>query len=965
MSTIRIGARPRRWPLIVVGTIVLLAIVFTALSGFVIDLLWYREIGQRGVFLTTLWTKAFLAVTFGVLFTVLLYVNLLIARRLRPTTRALTPDQEVLERIRDLSEPFLRWMIPLGAVLLGLLVGLGVMSRWQTFLLWRNSSGVTFGYTEPQFDRDAAFYVFTLPWLRFLQGWLFSALVGVTVLAALAHVLWGGIRPQAPLFADKATPAARAHLSVLLGLIMLVKAWGYYLGRFDLLTSSRGVVQGASYTDVHAQLPALNFLAIVAVICAILFFLNIRLRQWSLPVIAVGLLALVSVLLGAIYPAFVQSFRVKPNEQAYETPYIDRNIAATRTAFGLDKIQEQQRDPAGPLTAKQIADNKATVSNIRLWRGVPILQENFQNLQRYRQYYDFNDVDVDRYPINGKERVLMIAAREIHQDGLTPSAQTWQNMHLAYTHGYGAVAAEVNTAGAQGQPVFTLQNLPPVGEPSLSEQRIYYGESNDVPYVVTGTTTNELDYQGSPESTPYTGGGGIPIGNIFTRALFAWNFKDYNLLVSGAITGDSRILINRDIQTRVQKAVPFLGFDSDPYFAVVGGEPTWIWDAYTYTNQFPYSQSVNVADATDGLLAGTVNYLRNAVKVEVNAYTGQITYYADLSEPIVQVWNRAFPGLFTDINQAPTDLVAHFRYPENLLQVQAYQYANYHVTNATAFYQKRDFWQIPEDPTRSSAEVAAANPKLRPYYQLIRLPGESTEQFQLVLPFVPQDRQNMVGWMAASSDPGHYGDITVYRFPEGRNIDGPSQVFARINQDPQFSAQRTLLDQAGSTVLFGDFLVIPIDDSFLYVEPVYVRSNQTASIPELLTVAIVNGSGGNVVLANNLQTALQEAVQGQIGGGGGQQAGGGGSVDQRVQRLLAEAATHFQNAQTALTNGDLGTYQTEIEAAQQAVAQAQQLLGTGGGGSGTGASPSAPPSSPATAPPTVAPSAAASASPSA
>jgi uncharacterized protein len=959
VATVRLSARPRRWPLIVIIVLVVIAVAFTVLSGFVIDLLWYREIGQSAVFWKTLETKIALGAVFGILFGALLYVNIVIAQRLRPTTRILTPEQEVLERIRDISDPFLRWLIPLACIVLGMLVAIGVSHEWQTFLLWRNSGGVTFGPTEPLFGRDPSFYIFTLPWLRFLQGWLFSALVGVTVLTAIGHLLWGGIAPQAPAFADKVTPAARAHLSVLLGFIMLVKAWGYWLGRYDLLTSPRGVVEGASYTDVKAQLPALNFLAIVAVICAILFFLNIRLRQWSLPIIAVGLLALVSVLLGTAYPAFIQQFRVKPNEQALETPYIQNNIDATRTAFGLDDITEEQRKVSGALTAQQLSDNDVTTSNIRLWRAIPIMLENFQSLQRIRQYYDFSDVDVDRYTINGRRRVIMIGAREVSQAGLTTSAQTWLNEHLAYTHGYGAAAAQVNTASSQGQPEFTLSDLPPHGEPAMSQQpRIYYGERNDVPYVVVGTQTQELDFEGGPNEQ-YQGTGGIPLSNVLVRAMFAWRFRDYNLLVSGSINANSRIMIYREITQRVQRAAPFLGFDSDPYFAIVDGEPVWILDAYTATDEYPYSQSVDVGTATDGLLEGDVNYLRNSVKVVVDAYTGKIAYYADLSEPIIQAWSRAFPTLFTDIATASPDLQGHFRYPENLFQVQSYEYANYHVTEAASFYQKRDFWQIPSDPT-ADANANGSQPVMRPYYQLIRLPDQETEQFTLVIPFLPEDRLNMVAWMAASSDPGSYGQITSFRLPEGRNIEGPSQVFARINQDPTFSAQRTLLGSGGSEVLFGDFLVIPIDDSFLYVLPVYVRSTQEAAVvPELKKVLIVNGSGGTVAIGDSLQEALRAAVAGQPSGGGGPPTG---SVRQQIAQLLASAQSHYEAAQSALTRGDLATYQTEIDAAQADVAKANDLLSSGAGRPPT--SPTPPPSGSPPATSTPPPTASASASPS-
>ena len=400
MMRVNMPAGTRRWPIIVIAVLILLFIGFTVMSGFYVDLLWFREVKLSSVFWTVLRTKLMLGLIFGLLFFALLYVNLLIVRWLTPTTRILTPEQEAVDRVRQGLEPYLRWLIPLACAGLALIVGLGVSREWQTFLLWRNGSGLSFGTTEPLFHRDPAFYVFSLPWLRFVQGWLFSSLVGVTLIVGIAHFVWGGIQPQAPAFADKVDPAVRAHLSVLLGLIMLTKAWGYYLGRFDLLTSPRGVVEGASYTDVHAQLPALNFLAIVAVICAVLFLVNIRVRLWSLPVIAVGLLALVSVLLGTAYPAFVQQFSVKPQEQQRETPYIADNITGTRKAFALDKIDISER-PADPDVSNQaLNENDATVSNIRLWRP-SVLLENFQSLQRIRQYYEFRDVDVDRYDVLG------------------------------------------------------------------------------------------------------------------------------------------------------------------------------------------------------------------------------------------------------------------------------------------------------------------------------------------------------------------------------------------------------------------------------------------------------------------------------------------------------------------------------------------------------------------------------------
>jgi uncharacterized membrane protein (UPF0182 family) len=959
VTTIRLGTPRRRWPLVVGGVLLLAFLVFTGISGFVIDVLFFREIGQSDVFWTTIRTRVLLGVVFGSVFTVSLYVSLLIARRLRPDVIPVTPDQEVLERIRDVSDPFLRWLVPAGALVFGAVVGFGASAEWSTFLLWRNGADVTFGYSEPLFHRDAAFYVFTLPWLRFVQSWLFSSLVGITVLTAIAHVLWGGIRPQAPAFADKVTPAARAHLSVLLGLIMLVKALGYWLGRYALLSSPRGVVEGASYTDVKAQLPALSLLTVVAVICALLFFANIRVRQWSLPVISVALLGLVSLLVGTAYPAFVQQFRVKPNEQQLELPYIEDNIEATQRAFGLDAIDEVPRNVSGALTAKQLRENRVTLDNVRLWRGDPVLKENFQSQQRNRQYYDFTDVDVDRYDVEGRTRVLMVSAREISQAGLGADG-TWQNQHLTYTHGYGVVAAEVDAATPEGQPFFTLKDLPPVGVPELSQPRIYYGEKSDVEFVIVGSTEQELDYAEAPENVQYAGEGGIPIGDLFVRAMFAWQERDFNLLVSDAIDEDSRIMIRRDIQTRVTQSVPFLLPDADPYLAVVDGRPTWIWDMYSTTDRFPYAQSVNLGEAIGQRdLNVSVNYLRNSVKAVVDAYDGTITYYADLDEPIIAAWARAFPGLFTDIDGAPAALAAHFRYPENLFQVQALQYVKYHVSEPSAFYQQLDFWQVPADPTFGVGEEAStatpAEPvtRMRPYYQLLRIPGEEAESFQLVIPFEPVARTNMVAWMAAGSDPGDYGTITVFRLPEGRNIEGPTQVFSRINQDPIFSSQRSLLGQGGSKVLFGDFLTIPIDDSFLYVQPVYVRAVQETAVPELKRVVIVNGTSGAVSVGSDLSAALAAAVGEDVGGGEGPPDGGGGSVEEQVTELLAQAEEHYAAAQDALEAGDLGRYQDEVDAAQAAVAAAQALLAPGGSGDG---SPSPSPSGS----PTPSPSASAS-----
>jgi uncharacterized protein len=936
-TTVRIPYPRRRWPIVAVGIIVALFLLLTFLSNFYVDILWYREVELSQIFWTRLWAQAGLASAFFVTFFALLLVNLYVTRRLAPTIVALTPEQEIVERFKENVEPYLRWAIPLGAAILSIFVGLAAAGHWQEFLLWRSSGGIDFGSPEQVFHRDPGFYVFTLPWLQYLQSWLFASLVGVTVIVGIGHFLQGGIRPQAVGLRDKVDPQVRAHLSVLLGLILFVKAWGYWLGRFDLLTSQRGAVEGASYTDVNAQLPALTFLTIVAILCAVLFFVNARYRVWSLPIIAVGLLLLVSILLGTAYPAFIQQFRVAPNEQQYELPFIERNIAGTQRAFGIGDVRLEERPFAPLVTAADIETNQPTVSNIRLWRPTA-LKENFESVQRIRQYYDFNDVDVDRYEIDGEPRVLMVSGREVTQSGVSQQAQTWQNQHLVYTHGFGSVAAQVNSITSDGAPLLTLEDIPPEGEPATEQPRIYYGEIDDVDFVVVNSETEELDYEGASGETPfaYTGEGGIELGGYFRRALFAWRFQDANLLISGQVQSDSRILINRSIVERAKDPVPFLTFDSDPYLAVTDEGYVWIWDAYTTSDGYPYSQSVDLAEVTDDLLdPQEVNYMRNSVKAVVDAYDGSVTYYADLEEPMMQAWSRAFPEIFTSIAEAPEELRSHFRYPENLFQAQAFQYANYHVEDPAGFYRKQDFWEVPSDPTEQ-AEVLGPNgspspapassaSKLLPSYQLMRLPGDPEERFHIVIPFQPENRLNMVGWMAANSDPEGYGELVAFTLPPGRDVDGPGLVFSRVNADEDFSEARTLLGTGGSRVLFGDLLTIPIEDSILYVLPVYVRAAGDSAVPKLELVLVVNGT--TVTVAGSLPEAIEGATGAVAGEGPPQPPVGEGTVDEQVERLLSQAVAHFAAAEEALRQGDLATYQSEQEQAQALVEQANELLG--------------------------------------
>jgi uncharacterized protein len=915
----------RRWLLGAIAVIVFLGILLSGLSGFYVDLLWFREVHFVRVFWSVYWSKVVLGVIFGTLFFILLSVNLFIARRLTPRYRPFSPEQEVIERYRMAFEPYARPIILGFSAVIALFVGIAASAQWQTFLLWRSAGPVQFQRLDPLFHRDASFYIFILPFQKFLQGWLFSALVGVTVIAAVAHYLSGGIRLQTA--GEKVTPQVKAHLSVLLGIIVLVKSWGYFLGQFDLLVSARGVVTGASYTDVHAQLPALRLLTFIAIACAILFLVNIRFRGWALPGFGVGLLILASVVVGAIVPSFVQKFRVGPQELQKESTYIQRNIRQTRYAYGID-LQPASVSPAVDLTSQQVSANDTTISNIRLWRP-DILAQTYQALQRIQQYYEFTDVDVDRYPIGGQKRMVMLSVREVSQNGI-PGAAGWQQAHLIYTHGYGAVASQVNSADPSGAPDFLLQNIPPVGTairleappPADHGSQIYYGELSDVPYVVVATKQQELNFSNPSGagfvSTTYRGRGGIPLGGFFRRLLFAYRYRDINLLISGLIDKDSRILINRDIATRVQKAAPFLKYDKDPYAAIVDGRVVFIWDAYTTTDLFPYSDVVPLARATNGDLTGRVNYIRNSVKVVVDAYDGTVTYYVvDPKDPLIQVWERAFPSLFTPVSKASPDLVAHFRYPEDLLQTQAYEFARYHVTDVPTFFNNTRRWATP--PALPSKVGETATGTLRPYYVLLKLPGTSQEQFVLFQPFTPAGRQNMVAYIAAGSDPGQYGKLTVAQFPTGENIDGPQQIRSLMNQDPTVSQQITLLSQRGSQVLFGDLLIVPVEDSFLYVQPIFLTAAGQTPIPELKRVIVVHG--GNVSIANS----LTDAIAASFGQAAPPPTGGQPPPTGSVTSLLQQALEHFNAAQRALQNQDLATYQAEINKAQQLIQQASQL----------------------------------------
>jgi uncharacterized membrane protein (UPF0182 family) len=943
MQEVRVAAvhrPPRRWPLVVAGILLVLIWAAGGLARFFLDLLWFREVGKTQVFWGVLGAEVGLGVLTGVGTAMIVGGNLWLAERFSAAA-GLRPVQEPgVESLRGTLLPLLRWL-RLGVVaVLGLLVGLHGASQWRTYMLWRNQ--VPFGDRDAQFGRDIGFYVFSLPLQRAVFGWLLFTLVVTTLLVVAEYWLLGGIRPAAR--GNRVASHVHGHLSLLLGCILLLKAWGYRLDQLSLVFSPRGVVTGASYTDVHAQLPALRLLMVVALVCALLFFLNVRSRDFTLPVVGTLLFGLSSVLIGGVYPAFVQRFQVAPQELQREEPYIQRNLDATRRAFALEGVQTKEFPATDHLNPAAVRANTATVDNIRLWEA-DVLKTAIQNLQAIGQYYEFSDVDVDRYRIGGAMRQVMISAREVDPRNLDASAQTWVNLQLAYTHGYGVVAAQVNRAETSGRPAFVVsgfdqrQAVIPVRQP-----RIYFGEPPpDTPaYVVVGSRQPEV---GSPSvsgqgqaSFRYDGHGGVQLSSPLRRLAAALHFTDLNLLISSNLNARSRILFNRDIRDRVEKAAPFLQWDADPYVAVVGGRVVFIRDGYTTTDDYPYSQRIllDVAarrtDPEDRGVHGEANYIRNSVKAVVDAYDGTTTLYAfDESDPLLRAWRKAFPNLFAPRSTLSRELQAHLRYPEDLFSIQTDRYASYHIEAARDFYSKQDFWALPEDRSgqlthgEGSLVVAGPKPRMRPYYLLTRLPGERVEQFVLVMPFTPNNKQNMVSYMAARSDPTGYGRITLFSLPRARTVFGPTQIHAQILADPDVSKELTLFNQQGSTVILGNLLTVPIEDSLLYVQPIFVQASQGA-IPELRRVPVFfnNQLGYTANLADSIDQVLDRTSRAPPAGGR-QPPVSPQTPSTALARILQQQAEEYRRAQQALDRNDLGAYQQAVERLGRLIQQAQRL----------------------------------------
>ncbi|MBA2281253.1 MAG: UPF0182 family protein [Acidimicrobiia bacterium] len=951
--------RPGRGRIAIITAAVLLVVLLMSLRGiasFYTDFIWYDSLGQSGVFTGVLRAKLTLVVLFTIGFFLLLWANLAIADKLAPAFRAPGPEEELVVRYRELVGGRTRLVRFVVAALFALTAGASPGAHWNEWILFNNS--VDFGDSvDPLFGRDLSWYIFKLPFLDFLVGWLFFALVIVLIITAVAHYLNGGIRFQIP-GPERVTSQVKVHLSALLAVLALVKAAGYYLQQFGLTISTRGTVNGATYTDVNAQLPAIRLLILVAVAAAALFLVNMRRKGWVLPVLGVGIWALVAVVGGAIVPAAVQRFRVQPSELSQESEFIDRNIAATRTALGLDDVDVQDYAGNAPLDSADLTDNADVIRNIRLW-DTGVLRSTYGQLQALRPFYRINDVDVDRYMIDGELTQVMVSVRDLDSGGVTQPS--WETVHLTYTHGYGVVMSSANSKTSLDRPELLVSDIPVRNaadvDVAVEQPAIYIGEEQGG-FVVVDTNREEVDYEddeGQRQTTAYAGADGLEIGSVFRRAAFALRFADVNLLFSGSLRDESRILINRDVRERVQALAPFLTFDADPYPVVLGGRVQWVIDGYTTTDRYPYAQAA-VVDGVAGDLDRRFNYIRNSVKAVVDAYDGTTTFYVtDPEDPILRAYGRAFPGLFT-YEPPPEDLRAHFRYPEDLFRVQTNMWGRYRLTDPRNFFDNLGAWAVARDPGapvegRIDTETTSSTSpddaprdanRIEPYYLLTALPGETEQSFVMLRPFTPLQGDAvpvLTGFLVADSDPDTYGQLTSYETPASAQIDGPSQVSATISSFEQIAEDQTDLCRpgSGSTCTFGNLVFVPIEQSLLYVQPLYITSEQN-NLP-LLRKVIVEFNG-RVGYGNNLEEALtqlfpdlpddvltdNELPDPAEGGENGEPP----PTDERtVAQLLADADTLFEEAEAALREGGsdgLAEYQDKIAEARDLIAQAQELL---------------------------------------
>lgn len=836
---------------LVAGVLVFMLLLAKWGTNLYVDWLWFQSLGYTQVFKTILLSELGLRVLVGAAAFIFVFTNLMLTRKSvldRINTRQYVESEDIITIYQTplnkyITPRFLALIYLAASFVLALFASTAVTGDWVILQKFLNST--PFGYTDPIFNNDISKYVFELPFYQFIYRLLTLFIIMAALAVALVYFLTETSQHQQGLGKIFSSLSARLHLSFLAALFFLARAWGYRLEQYMLLYSQNGVVFGPGYTDINARLLAYKVLLVIALLIAVLILVNLFMRRFKLILYGIGALFLASIILGGVYPSLIQSLVVKPNELNKEAPFIENSIKYTRLAYNLDNV-EIEKFPAGrTLNAGDIEENMDTINNIRLWDWRP-LSQTYAQLQEIRPYYELKNIDIDRYMINGQYRQVMLAAREMDQSQLPETAQTWINQRLKYTHGYGITMNPVNRMTTEGLPEFFIKNIPPVSEDvdlDVTRPEIYFGELTNN-YVIVNTDTREFDYPiGGNENaySIYEGGDvGVNIGGLFRKLLLALNLTDYKILLAGDLNKNSQILFYRNIKERVPKLAPFLRYDSDPYIVVADdGTLHWMWDAYTVSDMYPYSEP----------FGGRNNYIRNSVKVIVNAYTGQVDFYTvDENDPVIKTYEKVFPGVFKTLDEMPGDLRKHIRYPIDLFMIQAEKYTTYHMTDVEVLYNQEDKWNLPTE------KYDAEETRMEAYYTITRLLDSTEPEFVLILPFTPKNKTNMIGWMAARSDEPNYGKLLVYEFPKQELVYGPMQIEARIDQDTYISQQINLWSQRGTSVIRGNLLVIPVKDALLYVEPLYLQAQQSR-MPELRRVIVAHGN--KIVMEPTLELALQ------------------------------------------------------------------------------------------------------------
>jgi uncharacterized protein len=898
--------------------VVLALMLLGAGRGLYTEWLWYDSLSYGSVYATILGSRALIFIIAATIFTVIFLGNLLLSLRLAPKGNAGFLPAEVVRRF----QPVLKIVIAAVTVALALIFGSVAQGNWEVILTFLN--GQPFGVTDPVFNKEISFYVFSLPFWGLVRGWF----VGVIIFSLMGSVAVYFAAYGAQRIKFDYARAVAMHIGSLTGVLFVLFAGQYWLGIWELVFSSSGVVFGAGYTDMHANLPAQWIMLVAVLLCGGVVGVAIWKRRLRWAVYAIGGWFVAVIIIGGVYPGLVQRLQVQPQELVRETPYIEHNIQYTLQAYGLDDIEEQPFPAEDMPSSADIAASEATLNNVRLWDPRP-LKDTYNQIQSIRLYYDFNDVDVDRYRVDGDYRQVMLSARELSAEKLAGQAQTWVNRRLQFTHGYGVVISPVNEVSTQGLPSLWAKDIPPVGDFEITRPQIYFGEKTNE-YVIVKTNTPEFDYPMGDENVydTWRGEGGVPVGGFINRLVYAWEFGDLNLLISSEINSGSELLYRRNIEQRVNALAPFLEMDSDPYLVVIDGQLYWIIDCYTVTDRYPYSEPIS----------GGINYIRNSVKAVINAYDGSVDFYiTDGDDPLIRTYASIFPDLFMNVESMPEAMVEHLRYPEDMFSIQSSVYRTYHMNDVRVFYNKEDLWAVPREVYAGSEQM------MEPYYIIMRLPGEETEEFLLMLPFTPVNKNNAIGWMAARCDGENYGKLLAYSFPKDKLVYGPSQIENRIQQDTVITEQLALWGRGGSRVIRGNLLLIPLGDSKIYVEPVFLQAD-SGGLPELKRVIV--SAGEQIVMEPSLAEGLaaifgvslpdepivtppdepivtppdEPIVTPPVSEPG--------DVDAEIVSLIKQAQEYFDRAQESLRNGDWAAYGQELDALKEVLRKLAELTGT-------------------------------------